>query len=1101
MLQTALLPSLTTVVLPQRLAVDVQIHGIHIRRLANGREQVAASVEAYRSRGATTRRALIKAHDGRQIILELGGATDVYDAPISGVIRARSVSVNGTALTIEDGQYKAAPLQLADFLHDRDDVFASWNTGIRYRPQLLNPDETIKQKGLRRPQIGALHAIASHWTLNRDKVIIVMPTGTGKTEVMIASSIAAVSERLLIIVPADALRQQTADKFLTYGLLRELGVIEDLSSPVVGTLSATPDLENIDAIKACNVVVATMSSIGLAAPEVQQQFANLFSHVFFDEAHHAEAATWKKFQACCAKASILLFTATPYREDGKFVDGKIIYNFPLSAAQEQRYFRPIQFLEVFQPDAKLSHQDIAEKAVNRLREDLAAGFNHILMARAATIDQAKKLFTDIYSAKYADLTPVLVYSNSAGKQAALKRIRNGDHRIIVCVNMFGEGFDLPNLKVAALHSVHKSLGVTLQFIGRFARVAGNVGRASFVANTADDGVPEALENLYREDADWNLLLADLSYDAINPQEKLSDLVASLTPLTKDDGSPELSIVSLRPKISTQVYRADDFLPDNYAKAFGAKQIVHQPQVSRHERMLILVVNQKDSLDWTDSRNIATDSWDLYIAYHDATRKLLYVHSSRKGNATDGLAKAITTEATKILGETVFKSFGNLQRLVLYSVGLTSQSKNVRYQMFAGLDVGDAIDPVLQHDKMKSNITGVGYENGKRRSVGCSRKGKLWSMAAGSLAQWRAWCDEIGAKLDDPNVTPNEFLRFTLIPAVVGKLPNAPPLTADWPETLFESSNFRFQVNDSGTVYDFHDCQIDLGEWKEGGTSFTFILRAGDTIETALELVIEPHEDKESTYSVKRISGQNVGVETAGDKQPIAEFFCENPPLVRLADGSQLSGNILLKPREDLIETFDRDRIQTLDWSSVTLTKESRWKDGALREDSIQQAFIRHLETGPATFIFDDDDTGESADVVSIEETETKVTVQLWHCKYAGGKAPGTRADDLYVVCGQAEKSVKWTWNLETLIKHLLVRESEHRRGRPSRFIRGTAAELITLRKAARRKYVSFQIGIVQPGLIGSTAPAEHLAVLGATNTFIRCITNNSLIVYGSSEQA
>lgn len=88
-----------------------------------------------------------------------------------------------------------------------------------------------------------------------------------------------------------------------------------------------------------------------------------------------------------------------------------------------------------------------------------------------------------------------------------------------------------------------------------------------------------------------------------------------------------------------------------------------------------------------------------------------------------------------------------------------------------------------------------------------------------------------------------------------------------------------------------------------------------------------------------------------------------------------------------------------------------------------------------------------------------------------------------------------------LIKHLLVRESNHRRGRPSRFIRGTAAELITLRKASRRKYVSFQVGIVQPGLIGSTAPAEHLAVLGATNTFIRCITNNSLIVYGSSEQA
>jgi hypothetical protein len=106
--------------------------------------------------------------------------------------------------------------------------------------------------------------------------------------------------------------------------------------------------------------------------------------------------------------------------------------------------------------------------------------------------------------------------------------------------------------------------------------------------------------------------------------------------------------------------------------------------------------------------------------------------------TDGLAKAITTDAVKIAGEAIFKSFAQLQRLTLFSVGLTSQSENVRYQMFAGLDVGDAIDPLLQHDKMKSNVTGVGYEAGKRCNVGGSRKGKLWSMASGSLAQWRTW---------------------------------------------------------------------------------------------------------------------------------------------------------------------------------------------------------------------------------------------------------------------------------------------------------------------------------------------------------------------------
>ena len=44
---------------------------------------------------------------------------------------------------------------------------------------------------------------------------------------------------------------------------------------------------------------------------------------------------------------------------------------------------------------------------------------------------------------------------------------------MVCVDMLGEGFDLPALKVAAIHDPHKSLGVTLQFVGRFARCRGH----------------------------------------------------------------------------------------------------------------------------------------------------------------------------------------------------------------------------------------------------------------------------------------------------------------------------------------------------------------------------------------------------------------------------------------------------------------------------------------------------------------------------------------------------------------------------------------------------------------------------------------------------
>ena len=76
--------------------------------------------------------------------------------------------------------------------------------------------------------------------------------------------------------------------------------------------------------------------------------------------------------------------------------------------------------------------------------------------------------------------------------------------------MLGEGFDLPILKVAALHSPDKSLAITLQFIGRFARTtAQNLGRATFFALASDMEIERV--KLYREGAVWEeILIPNLS---------------------------------------------------------------------------------------------------------------------------------------------------------------------------------------------------------------------------------------------------------------------------------------------------------------------------------------------------------------------------------------------------------------------------------------------------------------------------------------------------------------------------------------------------------------------------------------------------------------
>jgi hypothetical protein len=151
--------------------------------------------------------------------------------------------------------------------------------------------------------------------------------------------------------------------------------------------------------------------------------------------------------------------------------------------------------------------------------------------------------------------------------------------------------------------------------------------------------------------------------------------------------------------------------------------------------------------------------------------------------------------------------------------------------------------------MKSNVTGLGYDNGRRRTVGCSRKGKIWSMSSGSIATWKSWCDEVGAKLSNPNAQPNDFLKYTLIPSAINELPKTHALMVDWPDQLFEYSNVRFQVHTADASYEFHDCQLDIVEWGER-RSFTFVLSAGENVKTCLGLEIEPHSDNTERGKVR-----------------------------------------------------------------------------------------------------------------------------------------------------------------------------------------------------------------------------------------------------------
>ncbi|MFC3435231.1 DEAD/DEAH box helicase [Nocardia seriolae] len=311
--------------------------------------------------------------------------------------------------------------------------------------------------------------------------------GTGKTETMLAWMVARRPERLLVLVPSVALREQVASKFETLGILRKEGITA-LSAlrPCVGRVEhAFADAgEAVLFAKACNVIVATPSVLNAMASEVRAALLEECTHLVLDEAHHAAAATWRSVIRQFTGRPVLLFTATPFRSDGKALPGRTIFRFPLREAQREGYFSRIDFAAVLNLDDP--DRGRAAAALDRLRADRETGFDHVLLARAGTSQRAEEIHA-LYAEMAPEFEPRILYHRQAVRQkaATLEALKNGDCRIIVCVDMLGEGFDMPTLKVGAFHDNRRSLSPMVQLVGRLARTvsATPIGSASVSLST------------------------------------------------------------------------------------------------------------------------------------------------------------------------------------------------------------------------------------------------------------------------------------------------------------------------------------------------------------------------------------------------------------------------------------------------------------------------------------------------------------------------------------------------------------------------------------------------------------------------------------------
>jgi DNA repair protein RadD len=200
----------------------------------------------------------------------------------------------------------------------------------------------ISLKKLHGCQSEAYLAATKHFaTANADRsVIIQLPTGTGKTALIATLPFTTPTRKVLVLTPNVKLARNMA---------RELDIVGNAGDNVYKRLSILPD----DALGKAEFYVLRLEGSADAGDidehhiivsnyhqlqDIEKWFAknrDAVDLIVIDEAHHQAAATYQEIIEFFPKAKIVGLTATPFRSDGKPIEGTFIYKYSFNQAYQR----------------------------------------------------------------------------------------------------------------------------------------------------------------------------------------------------------------------------------------------------------------------------------------------------------------------------------------------------------------------------------------------------------------------------------------------------------------------------------------------------------------------------------------------------------------------------------------------------------------------------------------------------------------------------------------------------------------------------------------------------------------------------------------------
>jgi superfamily II DNA or RNA helicase len=324
---------------------------------------------------------------------------------------------------------------------------------------------------LRPYQADVITRINAEIAAGRRRVLLVAPTGSGKTVIAAAVVADAVARglRVLFLAHRRELINQASRK------LHAAGIDHGIILPGFPMRLAEP--VQVASIASLRARAFSSSSIDMPVADV----------VIVDEAHHARARTYRRILEAYPNAIVIGLTATPCRGDGRGLGNvfDVLVECPdVLELTREKFLVPARIYAPTTPDLKglpTARGDYAEAALaERMDKAQLVGdvitHWHRLAERRSTIVYATSVAHSVHLRDEFRRSGVLAEhidgsTPTEERDAILARLARGEVEVVCNCMVLTEGFDAPDVGCLVLARPTKSLGLFRQMIGRGLRPA------------------------------------------------------------------------------------------------------------------------------------------------------------------------------------------------------------------------------------------------------------------------------------------------------------------------------------------------------------------------------------------------------------------------------------------------------------------------------------------------------------------------------------------------------------------------------------------------------------------------------------------------------